>query len=127
MTWNDLDMALEVADAVICCTGAPHIVLVKENIATVQVTREHRPLVLMDIAVPRDVDPGVSAIDGVKLFDIDDLQSVVDSNIELRRGAIPAVERIIEAEVVRFNGWLSSRSVPPVIPDLRNVAKAVAA
>ena len=126
MTWNDLDMALEVADAVICCTGAPHIVLVKENIAAVQITRQHRSLVLMDIAVPRDVDPGVSSIAGVKLFDIDDLQSVVDSNIELRRGAIPAVERIIAEEVVKFNGWLSSRAVTPVITDLRKWAQAVA-
>jgi glutamyl-tRNA reductase len=126
MTWNDLDMALEVADAVVCCTGAPHIVLVKENIAAVQITRQHRSLVLMDIAVPRDVDPGVSSIAGVKLFDIDDLQSVVDSNIELRRGAIPAVERIIAEEVVKFNGWLSSRAVTPVITDLRKWAQAVA-
>jgi len=126
MTWNDLDMALEVADAVICCTCAPHIVLVKDNIAAVQQTRQHRSLVLMDIAVPRDVDPAVSNIDGVKLFDIDDLQSVVDSNIELRRGAIPAVKRIIDEEVIRFNGWLSSRAVTPVITDLRKWAQAVA-
>jgi glutamyl-tRNA reductase len=126
MTWNDLDMALEVADAVICCTGAPHTVLTKDNIATAQRTRDARPLVLMDIAVPRDVDPGVATIDGVNLFDIDDLQSVVDSNIELRRAAIPAVEKIIEEEVDSFNEWFTGRAVTPVITDLRRWAQTVA-
>lgn len=126
MVWSDIDIAIAAADAIICCTGAPHVVLTKNDIERAQLSRKQQPLTIMDIAVPRDVENTCGTIPGVKYFDIDDLQSVVDSNIELRRSAMPAVRAIIAEEIVRFNGWISSREVTPVITDLRSWAQAVA-
>ena len=80
----------------------------------------------MDIAVPRDVESSVDNLPGVILFDIDELQTVVDSNLSQRQAAIPDVEEIVAQEAVRFNGWLQSRQVLPVLLELRQKARAIA-
>jgi len=124
--WFQLQEALIWADAVICATGAPHIVIDRHIVETGLQQREGRPLVFVDIAVPRDVEDTVGELSGVQVYDIDDLQSVVDSNIELRKAAIPQVETVIQQEMARFAEWYHSRQVTPVIKTLREWAQSIA-
>ncbi|MDL1882231.1 glutamyl-tRNA reductase [Anaerolineae bacterium CFX8] len=125
-TWHQLEESLVWADAVICATGAPHVVIDRHDVEAVLQRRENRPLVIMDIAVPRDVEDTVRELSGVQVYDIDDLQSVVDSNVELRKAAIPQVKTIIQQEMVRFAEWYHSRQVTPVIKTLREWAQSIA-
>src|SRR5579872_784245 len=81
--------------------------------------RGRRPLLLIDIAVPRDIDPRCGELDGVTLRDIDDLQSEVASNLSSRAADVPAAEEIVEAELVRFARWLGQLDVRPTIAALR--------
>lgn len=127
LTWHELNEALTWADAVICATGAPHTVIYRRDLEAVLAQRESRPLVIVDIAVPRDVEDSVRELDGVQVFDIDDLQTVVDANLELRKAAVPQVETIIDEEMLRFAEWYHSRQVTPVIKNLREWAQNVAA
>ncbi|MBC7809895.1 MAG: glutamyl-tRNA reductase, partial [Burkholderiales bacterium] len=126
LSWFQLKEALIKADAVICATGAPHTVIYRHEVEAVLRQREGRPLLIMDIAVPRDVEATVRGLPDVQYFDIDDLQSVVDTNSELRRAAIPQVESIIQQEMTRFAEWYRGRQVTPVIKDLREWAQSIA-
>jgi glutamyl-tRNA reductase len=87
-------------------------------------SRADRELVIVDIAVPRDVEPAVRDVPGVHLYDIDDLEAVADKNLDARRREVEAVEAIIEDEVSHFQTWLSGHSVQPVIAALRRNAEA---
>jgi glutamyl-tRNA reductase len=80
--------------------------------------RQHRPLVIIDIAVPRDVEEAVGDLPSVKLFDIDDLQSALDDNLALRQAAVSQVEAIVAEEQRNFLEWLHTREVVPLISDL---------
>lgn len=124
--WFQLQEALIWADAVICATGAPHTVIDRHIVEAVLQQREERPLVFIDIAVPRDVETAVGELSGVQVYDIDDLQSVVDANLELRKAAIPQVETIIQQEMTRFAEWYHSRHVTPIIKTLREWAQNIA-
>jgi glutamyl-tRNA reductase len=124
--WHQFEEALVWADAVICATGAPHVVIDRHDVEAVLQRRENRPLVIMDIAVPRDVEDTVRELSGVQVYDIDDLQSVVDTNVELRKAAVPQVETIIQQEMARFAEWYHSRQVTPVIKTLREWAQSIA-
>jgi len=126
LTWYQLEEALAWADAVICATGAPHIVIYRHDVEPVLPLRDGRPLVFIDIAVPRDVEDAVRALPGVEYHDIDDLQSVVDAHKELRKAAVPQVEAIIAQETARFDEWHSSREITPVIKTLRDWGQSVA-
>lgn len=124
--WDQLDEALAWADAVVCATGAPYIVVDRHTVETVLLQRTNRPLVLIDIAVPRDVEDSVGELPGVEVYDIDDLQVVVDTNLELRKAAVPQVEAIIGQEMARFAEWFHGRQVVPVIKTLREWAQSIA-
>lgn len=124
--WHQLQDALIWADAVITATGAPHTVLYANDIEQAQQKRAGRSLLFVDIAVPRDVEVAVGDVFGVERFDIDDLQSIVDSNTAQRKAAIPQVEKIIKREIERFFEWYHSREVTPIIKDLRRWATEVA-
>ncbi len=126
LTWYQLEEALAWADAVICATGAPHTVIYRHDVEPVLHRRENRPLVIIDIAVPRDVEETIRELPGVQYYDIDDLQSVVDTNMELRKAAVPQVETIIQQEMARFAEWYRSRQVTPVIKTLREWAQSIA-
>jgi glutamyl-tRNA reductase len=126
LTWYQLEEALAWADAVICATGAPHTIMYRHDVEPVLHRRENRPLVIIDIAVPRDVEETVRELPGVQYYDIDDLQSVVDTNMELRKAAVPQVETIIQQEMARFAEWYRSRQVTPVIKTLREWAQSIA-
>src|SRR5262249_25685722 len=107
------------ADIVISSTGAPHFVITKFMAEQLMLHRKNRPVFFIDIAVPRDIDPGVNDIDNAFLYDIDDLQQVIDSNLKERMKEASRAEQIVDAEVRNFCTRLQSREVAPVIVELR--------
>jgi len=126
LNWPQLPGALVMADVVVAVTGAPHVVIHESDVAPVLANRAGRPLYFVDIAVPRDVEESVGDLPGVNLYDIDQLQGVVDANLSQRQAAIPDVEAIVVQETTRFDDWLQSRQVLPVLVELRHKAKHIA-
>jgi glutamyl-tRNA reductase len=126
MPWHDLTKALAWADVVISATGAPHTIIHVDDVQEVLYVREGRPLVFIDIALPRDIEEAVGEQPSVSLFDIDDLQHVLDVNTAQRESTIPQVETILGEEFTAFVGWISSREVVPVIADMRQWAAKLA-
>jgi glutamyl-tRNA reductase len=117
--------AMQSADIVITSTGASHFILTPGNVAEAMLARPTRSLTIIDIAVPRDVDPEVARIPGVHLVDIDALKHVVEDNLDHRREAIPLVEEIISEHTERFHQWYQSRVAVPVISSLTQKAEAI--
>lgn len=124
--WVNLRERLQEADVVISATGAPHTVLHREEVEPSLVVRNGRPLVLIDIAVPRDIEESVADLPTVTCFDVDDLQSALDGNMAQQRAEVPKVEGIIEDETNLFADWLAERQVVPLIVELRRQAKSIA-
>lgn len=120
-----LQQLLAETDIVITCTGAPTFILGPEMVRAALDQRPDRPLFLIDIAVPRDVDPEVGRLDGVRLHDIDDLQSVCTANLEERQREVAAAQQIIDVEVETFDSWWSSLQVVPTIKALRGRAESI--
>ncbi len=106
------------ADVVITCSAAPGFILDLPLVRLAMAGRHHRPLLLVDIAVPRDVDPLVQSLSDVFLYDVDDLQAVCASNLEERRKEVGKVQTIVDAEVEAFEAWLQSLQVVPTISAL---------
>jgi glutamyl-tRNA reductase len=117
--------AMKRADIVVASTGASHFVLTPGNVAEAMLARPHRPLFIVDIAVPRDVDPEVSRIPNVGIADIDALKGLVDVTLERRREAIPLVEEIISEHVQRYAQWYQSRVAIPVVSSLVQKAETI--
>lgn len=113
------------ADIVISSTGAPHFVLRKADLAVVMRARRGRPLFLIDIAVPRDIDPAVNQLDNVYLYDIDDLEAVVFANLKEREKEAQNARRIIAEEIAEFHVWLKTQQVVPLIAALRRKAENI--
>ncbi len=126
LNWYYLPMALAEADAVIAATGAPHIVVHTAEVEQALLERGGRPLTLLDIAVPRDIEQEAGHLPGVCLYDIDHLQSTVDANLAQRQSAVPDVEAIVDEETERFEIWLHGRQVLPVLVELRRKARDIA-
>jgi len=121
--WSERARALENAHAVVVATRAPHLLLRAEDF--VREAPDSRPVVV-DISVPRAVDPAARGLTGLRLYDIDDLQAIVAEHQNLRREEIALVEEIVEEEVAEYLAWERSRRVAPVITALRQQAEAVA-
>jgi len=117
--------AMANADIVVTSTGASDFVLTTANVGEAMRARPRRPLFIVDIAVPRDCDPDVALIDGVRLVDVDGLRGVVDVTLERRREAIPMVEEIIAEHTERFQQWYQSRVAVPVISSLVQRAETI--
>jgi glutamyl-tRNA reductase len=126
LNWYYLPSALAMADVVISSTGAPHTVIHEKDVCPGLAERAGRPLLIVDIAVPRDVEESVGDLPGIELFDVDHLQTTVDANMAQREAAIPAVEAIIDQEASRFESWLQGRQVLPVLVELRRRAQNIA-
>jgi glutamyl-tRNA reductase len=123
----ELAEALATADVVVASTGASDFILDEARVRAAMAHRPQRPLFIVDIAVPRDVDPAVTNVENVSLVDIDGLKSVVNERLDLRREAIPAVEEIIAEYVERFENWYRSRTAVPVIARLTQKAETIRA
>ncbi|HET7089928.1 MAG TPA: glutamyl-tRNA reductase, partial [Anaerolineae bacterium] len=124
-SFEQLAEALVQSDIVIASTGAPHTIISPALARDVMARRASRPLIFIDIAVPRDVDPAVKDIPCVHVFDIDDLHARLEGSIAERQNEIPRVEAIIDQEVAGFETWLRGVEVMPVIADLRQKAEAI--
>ncbi|GAB3050095.1 glutamyl-tRNA reductase [Virgibacillus ainsalahensis] len=122
---DDLMEILEKADILITSTAADSFVLTKEMLAPIHKKRKGNPLFLVDIAVPRDIDPQISEFENVFLYDIDDLQHVVDENLESRKSAAVEIEIMMEKEIVMFKEWVKTLGVVPVISALRHKALSI--
>ncbi|MCS7265762.1 MAG: glutamyl-tRNA reductase [Armatimonadetes bacterium] len=113
--FDEMTKNLSKADIVIASTGAQNYVLTKPMVAEAVRQRRYRPLFLVDIAVPRNIEPEAGELDNVFLFDIDDLEQVVREYLEERRKEIPKVEALIEHELRNFTTWLGERKAKPLI------------
>ena len=107
------------ADVVVTSTSSPRFVLTADTMPDVMRARRHRPLFLVDIAVPRDVDPRVGEVDGVFLYDVDDLQEVAEENRQARLVHVKDAERIVAEEVAAFERWRRSLVLTPTVVALR--------
>jgi glutamyl-tRNA reductase len=117
--FDDLPRQLEEADIVVSSTASPHQIVGQEELELVMESRGGRPLLLIDIAVPRDIDPTVRELPGITLYDMDDLQREVVRNLGSREAEMVHVNAIIDQEVERFADWLASLDVVPTIAALR--------
>lgn len=121
--FDQLPHLLGEADIVISSTAAPGHVISRSEVEAALRSRGSRPLALVDIAVPRDIDPTVAGLPGVTLFDIDHLQSQAATNREARLREVDAVTAIVDEEVGRFSEWLRQGSATPTIAQLRSQAE----
>jgi glutamyl-tRNA reductase len=121
----DVPDALVDADVLLTSTGAAAALLQVDDVAGIVARRAGRPVLIVDIAVPRDVDPAVGAIDGVTLLDMEDLQAFADAGRDARLGEVSAVEEIVGEELERYLGATSAREVAPMIVELRERAEEV--
>jgi len=116
---DELPEQLAVADVVVASTASPHPILGQDELELVMRVREERPLLLVDIAVPRDIDPACRDLPGVTLYDMDDLQAAVAHTMSVREAEALRAEAIVEEEISRFAEWLGSLAVQPTIRALR--------
>lgn len=126
ISFDELPAELERADALVCATSSPHALISGEEIAAVMEARDGRPLLIIDLAVPRDVASDVRDVPGVALYDVDDLQAVVRRNRSVRQGEASHAEGIVEEEIQRFAEWLGSLEVLPTLSALREQGRAIA-
>ena len=119
---DELQEALMEADILISSTGAKDFVLTKQMVEQIEKKRKGKPLFMVDIAVPRDLDPAIAELEGVFLYDIDDLEGIVQANLQERQKAADIIMLMIEEEIVQYKQWLRMLGVVPVISALREKA-----
>jgi glutamyl-tRNA reductase len=120
LPFNRLDEAIADVDLVVSATRASVALLTTRAVRTAMAGRTSRPLVVIDLAVPRDVEPDVAAVPGVILHTIDAIQSVVDLSLARRAGEVPLVETIVQEEAAKFDAWRRALDATPVLRDLRD-------
>ena len=126
VSFDELPQALGSADIVVSATASPHALIEARELTQVMGDRGGRPVLLIDLAVPRDIDAACGDIDGVSLYDIDDLQAVIARNRRVRQAEARKAEGIIEEEIQHFATWLGSLEVLPTIAALRARATEIA-
>jgi glutamyl-tRNA reductase len=126
LPWEAIPKALVEADVVISTTSSSHPILTFKKVSTLLAHRREQPLVIVDLAVPRDVETTIGELPGIYLYDIDHLQSTLDMNLNQRREAIPDVEAIVKEETENFLAWLHGRQVVPILTDFRRKVTALA-
>ncbi|MFC0014973.1 MULTISPECIES: glutamyl-tRNA reductase [Allobacillus] len=122
---DELDEVMQEADILITSASTDSFIITKEQLTPLVSRRNGKPLFLIDISVPRNIDPSVSDLDGVIVYDIDDLQGVINKNLEERQKAANAIERMIDQELDEFDEWIQTLGVVPVISALRNKALSI--
>ncbi len=116
---------LERTDIVICSTGAPHFIIKKEDVEDVLHRRKNQPMFFIDISVPRNIDPAVNDIENAYLYDIDDLEGVIESNKREREKEAEKAEAIVQKEVNQFLHWMDTLDAVPTIVALREKAEKI--
>jgi glutamyl-tRNA reductase len=119
VNWTEVDSALSAADIVVTATGASEPILTRARVEDAMRPRRSRPLFIIDIAVPRDVDTAVGDLGQVFLYNIDDLRSIVQENLARRGTELARAEAIVDEEVARFAAWMQSREIVPTVVALR--------
>jgi glutamyl-tRNA reductase len=127
VSFDELPQELERADIVVSATSSPHLLLGSTELGEVMERRARRPMLLIDLAVPRDVDPACAEMEGISLYDIDDLQAVIARNRRVRQAEARTAEGILEEEIQHFAAWLGSLEVLPTLAALRAHADEIAA
>lgn len=117
--YNQFRTRLKEVDIVITSSGAPEYILHKDEMKKIIESRKNRPMFLIDIAVPRNIEPAVNELDNIFLYDIDDLQRVVDENLKGRMDQAAEADKIVTEEVDRLETWMRTRQVGPVIISLQ--------
>lgn len=125
--FEEITNCLESIDIIISSTGSPDFVITRDQVKSVIRKRRNRPVFFIDIAVPRDIDPRVNRLTNSYVYDIDDLQGVVDENIEDRQQEAVKGERIVDEAVISFRQWYESLEVVPTIIALRKKMESIAA
>jgi glutamyl-tRNA reductase len=123
---DELPERLERADILVSATSSPHPIVGAAEIAEVMRARRGRRLLLVDLAVPRDIEPDCGAVEGVALHDVDDLQAVVARNRSVRQAEARRAEGLVEEEIQRFAAWLGALDVQPTLASLRQKAETIA-
>jgi glutamyl-tRNA reductase len=126
-TLDELQKTLVEADILISSTGSKGFVITKPLMEKVEKQRRGNPLFMVDIAVPRDLDPKIAELESVFLYDIDDLEGIVEANLQERKKAAEKIMLMIEKEIVDFKQWLGMLGVVPVISALRDKALTIQA
>ena len=126
LRFDELPIELQQTDIVVTSTSSPHTLVDHEEMALVMQAREGRPILVIDTAVPRDFDPATRSLPGVHLYDIDDLQRVVEQNRSGREAEALRAGAVVEEELQRFARWLDSLEVVPTIAALRKLATSIA-
>jgi glutamyl-tRNA reductase len=127
LPFNEFKESLHEFDVVLSATSSDNLILTREDILASAKKRGYNPVVLMDIAIPRDIDPDVRNIDSVFYNDIDSLNIIVQQNLSKRKEEIPKVEKIIDEEVLSFLNWYNSLEAAPAIKDLRDYFELIRA
>ncbi len=117
--FEDLPAQLERADIVVSSTNSPHHIVERAELELVAAARGYRPLLMIDLAVPRDIDPTCREVTGVVVRDVDDVQTIADRNATGREAESRRAERLVAAELARFEAWLGSLEVLPTVTSLR--------
>ena len=123
--WTGLSSALTAADIVVTATGAAETILTRARIEDAMRPRRSRPLFIIDIAVPRDVEPDAGSLDQVFLYNIDDLRTIVQENMARRTVELDRAEKIVVEELDRFTAWMQSREIVPTVVALRQRFEAI--
>ena len=123
--WSQCHDALASADIVVAATGSPKPVLTRRHVEEAMRAGRSRPLFLIDIAMPRDIDPAAGAIEQVFLYNIDDLKSIVCDNMSRRSAQVEHAEALVAEEVKQFSGWFRSREAIPTVVALRQRFEAI--
>ena len=126
LRFEEIADCLKVVDIIISSTGSPDFVITRDQVKGVIRIRRNRPIFFIDIAVPRDIDPRVNRLSNSYVYDIDDLQGVIDENIEDRQKEAIKGERIVDEAVIQFRDWSASLEVVPTIVALRNKLESIA-
>ncbi len=126
ISFDELPEALVRADVVVSATSSPHMLIEAQELAEVMRAREGRPMLMIDLAVPRDIDAACGDLDGVSLYDVDDLDAVAARTRRVRQGEARKAEGIVEEEIQSFATWLGSLEVLPTLAALRTHATQIA-
>jgi glutamyl-tRNA reductase len=119
MHYDECWKSLHSVDILLCSTASPHTIVGVDHVAPALETRGDRPLCILDIALPRDVEANVGELDNVFLYDLDDLKAAAAANLERRSEDIPAAEMIIASEVDKYWQWLAGLAAVPVVTEFR--------